>query len=295
MAVVPKINLYFTAIRVQQWLKNLLIFVPLIAVYDPSDILKIQNAFLAFFSFSFCASGIYILNDIIDLQSDRTHPTKKRRPLAAGDMPLQHGLFLAPLLIIASYGIAFFLPPKFVAVISVYFVLTMLYSFRMKKIAILDVMALAGFYTLRIIGGTAAISVEPSFLLLAYSMFIFLSLALVKRCSELKMHEELGGNVINSNNYRPPDREYLQTIGILCGLISVLLMAFYINSPEIVARYSHPRVLWGICVLLFYWVAWIWLNLVRGEIYDDPFVFILKDNTSRLIVGALGICFFLAI
>lgn len=273
----------FKAIRLHQWLKNLLIFVPLIFAHKVTELPLLFDAVYAFFSFGLCASSIYLLNDLLDLEADRAHPRKKFRPLAAGDLPLIWGFILIPILLFASVLIALNLPGIFLAVLGIYFLTTMAYSFYLKQVVLVDVLVLAGLYTLRIIAGAAAVDVPLSEWMLAFSMFLFLSLALLKRFSELRTLRSSDQETARGRGYFASDLEQIASLGAASAYISVLVLALYVNSSEVTKLYAHPVALWLICPLLLYWLSRIWLLAHRGVMLDDPIVYAIKDKSSYIV------------
>jgi 4-hydroxybenzoate polyprenyltransferase len=276
------------ALRPHQWVKNFIIFVPLLTSHSFGNTKLVLSGVLAFTAFCFCASGVYVLNDLLDLESDRQHESKKRRPFASGELPLPYGLISAPLLLALSAGVALCLSWQFVAVLALYFVLTTSYSWRVKQIALLDVFFLAGLYTIRLVAGHVATGIKYSFWLLAFSMFIFLSLALVKRFTELKMLRQQNRHDSKGRGYVASDLELVAMLGIANGFLAVLVMALYVNSPEVQNEklYENAKLLLLICPLLLFWISRVWLIAHRGQMHDDPIVFALKDRVSYLI-GAL--------
>lgn len=283
----PTVKLWLRALRLHQWLKNLLIFVPLLASHRLLDPTAFGSAALAFLAFSLCASGVYVINDLFDLDSDRAHPRKKERPFASGALPLKHGMLAAPLLLAAAFGLALYVSPAFAAVLLGYMAVTSAYSFYLKRMVVIDVMVLAGLYTVRIIGGAAAISAPLSFWLLAFSMFIFLSLAMLKRYTELLDALSSGKAKASGRGYNVDDLPLIQSMGAASGYMSVLVLALYINSPESLELYSKPKVLWLLCPILLYWISRAWVIAHRGLMHDDPVVFAAKDRMSRLIAVSL--------
>jgi 4-hydroxybenzoate polyprenyltransferase len=275
------------ALRPHQWAKNILLFLPLLAAHHASDAAALIAALLGFIAFSMCASSVYVLNDLLDLEVDRAHERKSKRPFAAGDVSLSTGLAIAPCLMIAALLIAVRLPDKFLWVLCGYFALTLAYSFLLKKIAVVDAMALAGLYTLRIIAGAAAVNVPLSFWLLLFSVFLFLSLALVKRFAELDSLRRSGRLRPTGRGYQVEDLALLQSLGTAAGYLSVLVLALYINSPQIESLYRQPKMIWLLCVLMLYWVSRVWMKAQRGLMHDDPVVFALRDRIS-LAVGLLA-------
>ncbi|MDB6020457.1 MAG: UbiA prenyltransferase [Pedosphaera sp.] len=274
------------ALRPHQWVKNLIIFVPLLTSHNLGNPALLLAATLAFVSFSLCASGIYVLNDLCDLEADRHHATKKFRPFASGQLALPVGFVLVPLMLGLSTGVALWLSWKFTAVLALYLMLTTSYSWRVKQIPLLDVFFLAGLYTMRLIGGHAATGIAYSFWLLAFSMFLFLSLALVKRFTELKDLRRQNGRDTKGRGYNSDDLELVAMLGIASGFIAVLVMALYVNSEQVQVLYKYPELLLLMCPLLLYWISRVWLIAHRGQMHSDPIVFALKDRASYLI-GAL--------
>ena len=276
------------ALRLHQWLKNLLIFVPLLAAHQLTAFTTFAQATLAFILFGICASSVYLLNDLLDLNDDRHHPTKKDRPFAAGALSVKHGLMLFPVLL----GFAFltslvFLPIKFTAVLLSYYCLTLLYSFVLKRFIAIDVIVLAMLYTIRIIAGAAATNLQLTFWILAFSMFIFLSLALVKRYAELLEARNRGQlSQARGRGYYPDDLEMISSLGASSGYLSVMVLALYIREPHIAMHYQHPKILWLCCPLLLLWITRVWMLTHRGLMHDDPVVFAIKDKLS-LLIGAL--------
>lgn len=273
---------HWRALRPHQWVKNLLVFVPLLAVFTGKRTGDLVLSSLAFVSFCMIASSVYLLNDMLDLRSDRQHPRKKSRPFAAGSMPIQNGLVLIPLLILGGFAIAIGINVMFAAVMLGYAALTTMYSVWLKRIPLLDTLMLAGLYTLRILAGAAAISVVPSVWLLSFSMFLFLSLALAKRHSELmEMQSSLNSTSIPGREYRAGDLMVLISQGSASGYSAVLVLALYINSEAVREHYRHPEVIWLICPLVLYWINKLWLNSQRREIYDEPIVWAMRNRVSR--------------
>ncbi len=283
-------HLWFNAIRIHQWLKNLLIFLPLILAHQVNDPKLFLLAILAFFSFGLCASSGYLLNDLLDLSADRQHPSKCNRPFASGELPVKYGILLVPVLLLASVLIALFLPIPFLGLLAVYYIISLAYSLWLKQILMVDVLTLAGLYTMRLITGGAAVAIALSFWLLAFSMFIFLSLAIVKRYSELLVLSPEKGQSIRGRSYQLQDLETLAQFGSASGFLAVLVMALYINSEQVSSLYNHPKLLWVFCPLLLYWISRVWLLARRGQMHEDPIVFAMEDWRSHM-VGLIGILF----
>lgn len=288
----PSPKAYFRGLRLHQWLKNLLVFVPLVAAHAWGDPGAVKAALLAFLAFGLCASSVYVLNDLMDLEADRKHVRKRYRPFASGLIPIWQGSLMIPLLLAGAFGIASLLPVSFLIVLASYFCLTLAYSLLLKQRVIVDVLLLAGLYTLRVIAGGAATGIVPSFWLLAFSMFIFLSLAVVKRYSELLVTLQQRRDQPAGRGYTVQDLPVLMSIGTGSGLVAVLVFALYINNPEITEIYQNPLWLWLVPPLLLYWVSRLWMKAHRGEVDDDPVVFAVRDWQSLLVV-ALSACLFL--
>lgn len=283
-------------IRVHQWLKNVLIFVPLIAAHQIANPLKWLEACAAFIAFSMCASSVYVLNDLLDLESDRHHQSKRKRPFASGALQISHGVVLTALLLLAAVVLALtVLPPFFALTLAAYYVITVFYSFWAKGRVALDVLLLAGLYTMRLIAGGAATDIELSLWLLAFSMFIFLSLAFVKRYAEMLTTLKRGERTASGRGYTVDDMPLIQSMGSSAGYIAVMILALYINNPDLNQSYSHPKTLWAMCPLLLFWITRLWIKTSRGEMHEDPVVFAAKDKLSRLVAVFLFVAMWLAI
>ncbi|MDX1491110.1 MAG: UbiA family prenyltransferase [Pseudohongiellaceae bacterium] len=285
---------YLSALRLHQWLKNALVFLPLALAHQVTNIELLMQAALAFLCFGLCASSVYVLNDLLDLDSDRQHRSKHRRAFAAGDIPILHGLLISPALLICAFSLASILPRAFIAVLTFYYLCTGLYSFFLKRVVLVDVIMLATLYTIRIISGAAAISVIPSFWLLAFSMFLFFSLAVVKRYTELDYLRNAGISQSQGRGYYAQDLRMMANFGTISAFLSVMVFALYINSVETRTQYATPEVLWLICPLLLYMVSRIWLLAARGEIEEDPVVFALQDRVSQILTLMSGALLWLA-
>jgi 4-hydroxybenzoate polyprenyltransferase len=268
--------------RVHQWMKNGLLFVPLLAAHQITNTEAWLALTLAFLSFSLCASSVYIINDLLDLESDRQHLRKRNRPFASGLVPVSMGIALAPLLLIASFVFAHYVGGYFVPWLLFYFVLTCAYSWRLKSLMLLDCLTLALLYTLRIVAGAAAISMGLSFWLLAFSVFLFLSLAFVKRYAELEVQILQGKEKVHGRGYYTSDASLLQTMGITSGYAAVIVLAFYLNSEAVMQLYKTPEIIWGTVPVMLFWISWMWMKAHRGEMHDDPLVFAVKDKASLL-------------
>ncbi len=283
------LSMWFGTLRISQWIKNSLIFLPMLLAHELTDSALYIQAILAFFAFSFTASAIYILNDLLDLHADQHHPRKRSRPLATGNLGLFAAVVASPVLLLVAFALSAFLPGAFAGVLLIYLLITTFYSLRIKQIALLDVITLAGLYTIRILAGTAAYGVPTSPWLVAFSIFIFFSLAIVKRYAELlEVSQKQPGEIeARGRGYRISDIPLLATFGAASGCVSVLVLALYINSEKVVQFYKTPEVLWLFCPILLYWIARIWLLAMRGEISDDPLDFAARDPQTWA-MGALG-------
>lgn len=275
-------------LRPHQWVKNLIVFVPLVTSHQIGQPLVLRDGVLAALAFCLGASAVYALNDLLDLHSDRRHATKRHRPLASGALPLAGGFALAPALFLAAFALAVPLPPAFAGVLALYIAASLAYSWRLKRTPLLDVFVLAGLYTLRLIAGHAATGIVYSDWLLAFSMFIFLSLALVKRFQELQGAETEPGGLIRGRGYRAEDLPLLTPLGAASGYLAVLVLALYVSSEQVRILYRRPTLLLLICPLFLYWISRVWMVAHRGRMTDDPIVFALKDAPSYL-VGLLAL------
>jgi 4-hydroxybenzoate polyprenyltransferase len=268
-------------LRVHQWAKNLLIFVPIVMAHRLGEWKLLLESLVAFLAFCFGASAIYILNDLMDLPSDRQHPRKRFRPLAAGAVSIPVGLSACALSLLVSIVLAAFRLP-FLAVLLLYLVTSCAYTFIFKKRLIVDVLCLAGLYTLRIMAGGAATGILISSWLMAFSMFLFLSLAFVKRYTELAALVQSRGEQLYGRGYRAIDLDMIRSIGPASGYIAVLIVCLYLNDRESVALYHHPRWLLLLCPVILYWLSRIWFLAQRGQMHSDPVVFALSDRKSQL-------------
>jgi 4-hydroxybenzoate polyprenyltransferase len=273
------------AMRPHHWVKNLLIFTPVVFNHAFFNGRLWTLSALAFGLFCLATSAVYLLNDLLDVESDRRHPVKRHRPYAAGTFGFDQGLMTAGSLLVVSFGGALaLLPFEFTLALAAYIGLNAMYSMWLKRKVMIDILVLAGFYCLRILAGGAATGIVPSEWLLALSMFLFLSLAFLKRHGELLRLRDSGYLSTDNRGYRVQDLDMLETMGANSGYLAVLVLALYINSNQVVGLYSHPRVMWLICPLLLYWVsrAWIWAR--RGALAEDPLMFALKDRVSWVVL-----------
>ncbi len=277
------VTAFIKQMRLHQWAKNVLVFVPLFTSHSYHEPKFILTILIAFICFSFCASGVYFLNDLLDLDVDRRHKNKRFRPLASGSLPLSFGLVGVIALPLAAFSLALsFLPLVFFVVLAFYFILSNTYSFFLKGISTADVMALAVLYTLRIVAGAMAIDVELSSWLMAFSIFVFISLANLKRYIELLSLPE-SDSMAHGRGYSKNDSKAIFSLGASNITASVLVLAVYINSNEVTSQYQKPEILWLLCFLMLYWGNRIWVGAGRGKIDDDPVAFAIKDPVSRVI------------
>jgi 4-hydroxybenzoate polyprenyltransferase len=272
--------------RLHQWAKNVLIFVPLVTAHRLD---LIGHALMGFLLFGLCVSGVYLLNDVMDVASDRLHPTKRHRPIASGRMSrgLGIGAGLA-LLVVGLAGSGLLLPLRFLGLVGVYVVLNVGYTTWLKRKPILDVIILAGFYVLRLLLGGAAIEVAISAWLLAFGMFLFLSLALIKRYVDLLDMEATGQRHSSGRAYEVGDLALFRTLGPASGYMAVLVLALYVNSEAVRRLYGEPDWLWLLCPVLLYWVMRMWFIAHRGTMTSDPLIFAVRDKVSYVVVLLIG-------
>jgi 4-hydroxybenzoate polyprenyltransferase len=282
-------------LRPHQWSKNALVVLPLLLAPGALTILSVARAGAAFVAFSLCASAGYVINDAVDLEADRVHATKRARPLASGDLPI----LFAPLLIVGLLGASFGLSVRllstgFVGMLGAYLVTTLLYSFYLKKLLLLDVLVLAGLYTHRILSGGVATNVHVSAWLLGFSMFLFTSLAFAKRYVELRA--ATSDDKVKSRGYVRQDIDMVNSMGVASGYIAALVFMLYVDSSAVRSIYRIPMLLWLVLPILLYWLGRIWLLAGRGQMQDDPVKFAIKDGQSRgcalLIAAIMGIARF---
>ena len=271
------------AMRPRQWLKNMLVFVPMLAGHQ-LDLWTLQMALTAFVAFSLCASSAYLLNDALDAQDDRVHPTKHKRPIASGALPLPLALMASPLLAFAAIMLCALASPLLLGVVAIYFVSTVAYSVYLKRLLMIDIVTLAILYSLRVLGGSAATMVAPSFWLLSFSFFIFLSLALLKRHSELfNLHRD-GKQKTRGRGYTTADKTPIGIMGVNTAFVSVLVFMLYFNSENVLDLYENPAWLAGILPLLVFWLGRLWVLSFRGEVNEDPVLYVSKDKVSLMVI-----------
>jgi 4-hydroxybenzoate polyprenyltransferase len=276
------ISTWLRVFRVHQWLKNILLFIPLFAAHELLNIDAWHALTLAFVSFSLCASSVYIANDLLDLESDRLHPRKRKRPFASGRVPIWMGTILAPALLGISFSIAETVSGQFLSWLALYFAVTCAYSLGLKRIILIDCITLAILYTLRIVAGSVTVGHTLSFWLLAFSVFLFISLGFVKRYAELEIQSLRGNTKAHGRGYKVTDASLVQTMGIASGYTSVLVLALYLNSDAVVKLYRSPEVIWAAVPVMLFWISWMWMQAHRGKMHDDPIVFAVRDRASLL-------------
>lgn len=296
--VAPGLITWLRALRVHQWLKNMLLFVPVFAAHQLTSVSTWGTLLLAFVAFSLCASSVYIANDLFDLESDRLHARKRLRPFAAGRLPIWQGVVVAPLLLMVSLLVGQVAGEAFLRWLLFYFVVTCVYSWGLKRLMLVDCLTLAWLYTLRILAGAAAAGLALSFWLLAFSVFLFLSLAFVKRYAELTLQLLSGKEKVHGRGYYTSDATIIQSLGVAAGYASVVVLALYFNSDAVMKLYRMPEYIWGAVPVMLFWVSWMWVQAHRGRMHDDPLVFAVKDKASLaaglvfaavLAVGAKGL------
>ncbi|SFD03371.1 4-hydroxybenzoate polyprenyltransferase [Tropicimonas isoalkanivorans] len=278
---------WLRAMRPHQWAKNVLVFLPVLLAHStcPADWLATAAAFVIF---SMVASSVYLLNDLLDLEADRIHPRKRNRPLPSGEMALLHGSLLAPALLLGGLGLAaLLLPWEFLTVLIGYYILTMAYSFGLKRKLVIDICTLAALYTVRIIAGGTATAIPISAWMLAFSGFLFLSLAAIKRQAELISDFNAGREGSSGRAYVTSDLPIVSGMALSAGYVAVLVLALYVSTPGVASNYSAPIMLWGICAILLYWISRAVMMTHRGRMNDDPVIFALKDSTSRICGGLI--------
>lgn len=290
-----KLRSLIKALRLYQWAKNLLLFVPLVMAHKFLEPTAVAATVQGFISFSLLASSVYLLNDLFDLDSDRAHPRKRLRPFAAGDLPIILGLALIPLLVLSAFTLAYPLPSGFIITLSLYLIITLLYTFRLKRLVLIDVFTLAALYTLRIFAGGEASDTPVTNWAMVFSMFMFLSLGAVKRFAEILATQRRGDGAIEGRGYRQSDLEIVGVLGAGGGLLSALVSAMYVTSEDVTKLYSQPELLLLICPLVLYWISRVWLLAYRGELLEDPILFAVTDRASYWVGAACLLIILVAI
>lgn len=278
------LKLIIKQIRVHQWAKNALIFLPMILSHRYGEAHMWFTSILASISFASLSSIVYIINDILDLESDRKHPENSHRPFASGQLSQAWSLLLIPVLLFSSISMAVYLGDYFFAVLFGYFFITTIYSVKLKRLPIADIIVLAILYSWRVLAGSVATKIDLSHWFLTFSIFFFFSLALLKRCSELHLLEATTGVNNNRRGYELNDLNLLQTFGIAAGYISILILALYLADPIVIGQMNTPILLWLLPPVMLYWISRMWMASHRGKIPADPLIFALKDNVSYLIL-----------
>lgn len=276
------------ALRLHQWAKNALLFVPLIAAHDLSTG-KWLATLAAFVAFGLCASATYVINDLLDLTSDRAHPRKRDRPFAASTLSIPFGVALVAVLLPLSMWMAVHVSMMFLGWLLLYIAVTLVYSVHLKRLAIIDTLVLALLYTHRILAGGIASTVIISNWLLTVSFFMFLSLALAKRCTELEFMNDAGGDSLAGRGYRTTDLPYLISMGISSGFVAVMVLALYIDSQAGGILYPQAEVLWLLLPVMLFWIMRLWIKISRMEIYDDPLLFAITDPASWVVAVSVGL------
>lgn len=276
------------AMRPHQWVKNALLFVPLLLAREFGNPHLLLSVVAAVASFSLCASAVYLLNDMLDIEADRLHPRKRKRPFASGSLPLAYAPPMAVVLTLTAFAVAYaLLPTAYLGVLALYMVATSLYSTIFKSKLLVDVFLLAGLYTLRIFAGGVAAELRVSEWLLAFSIFMFTSLAFAKRYVEMSRLAAEGKTTAHGRGYQVGDLSLIESIGPTSGYLAVLVFALYINNG-LPAFYTNTTLLWLTCPLLLYWITRLWFLAKRNELSDDPVVFAVTDKVSLGIGAAVG-------
>jgi 4-hydroxybenzoate polyprenyltransferase len=280
--------LLLKAMRPHHWLKNGLIFLPAALAHIPPTFELAIDLAVAFISFSLLASAVYLVNDRMDVEADRLHPTKRHRPFASGALSVSLAAPAAFTLSVISLTTSYFtLPAKYWFMLVGYLILNLLYTRWLKRVLLVDVFLLAGLYTWRLLAGGEAIDIDVSEWLLAMSAFAFTSLAFVKRFTELRESEGSLDQPTNGRGYGGADVGIMRAVGPATGYMAVLVFALYLNSQNVIQNYEHPKALWLLVPLLMYWFTRLWFLTNRGEVHDDPLVFVLRDAMSLLVIGLM--------
>ncbi len=287
---------WWLALRPRHWVKNALVIVPLAAAHQLGDLALLVRVAMAFAAFSMCASGQYVLNDLCDLEADRGHPSKRRRPLASGEMSRTAAFAVIAVMWLGSAFIAAQLGRAFSGVLAAYVLLMIAYSMRLKHVVLLDAVLLAAGYSARVAAGAMAVSILPSTWLIALCLFLFYSLALIKRYAELTHNRDRQGPSAHARGYEAVDLPLVATLGIASGYLAVLVLAMYLTSGRTPSRlYGQPSFIGLTAVLLLYWISYLWLVANRGHMPEDPVLFALRDSRSRVLIVLMGICAWLAV
>ncbi len=280
---------WMRALRIHQWSKNFLLLIPVMSAHQWAEAGRLLPVILGMAAFSLCASSVYLLNDLLDLESDRHHHSKRQRPFASGKIPLVNGFCAAAVLLAISAVMACCLGWEFAAIFGAYYLTTLFYSLYLKQLELLDVFALASLYVIRVLAGGIAAAVPVSDWLMMFSLFVFTSLAFAKRFTEIRAVKNAADNKLKGRSYAVDDAELVSSMGVGSGYLSVLVLAMYINHPSVTSLYGRPQVLWLACPLLLYWISRVWLLAHRGTMHDDPILFALRDRVSWIVVILLGL------
>ena len=282
------------AVRLHHWSKNLLLFVPLLTSHQFGDPAKWVSAIIGFVAFGFCASSVYLVNDLLDLESDRLHPTKRNRSIASGRLSIPKSAAISLGLFAASILLSLSIPRGFLVCLLIYWLATNAYSLALKQLVLVDVFVLAGLYVMRIFAGAEVVEVSVSPWLIGFSLFFFLSLAFVKRYVELIKSNFTGFGSVPGRGYQSDDHRLIAAVGIVCGCLSTLVLALYVNSAHVASLYGFPRFIWIAVPLMLYWINRIWLLSYRGQLHEDPVLFALKDRVTYVVLGMLLAVFLVA-
>lgn len=284
----------FRALRIHQWIKNILLFVPVLTSHRVGDQGILFDSLVAFVCFGLCASAGYLWNDLRDIEHDRTHPTKRFRPIASGEMSVRSAGIWIFFLLSVGLLMGWMVGHGFALVLAIYFLTSFLYSAFWKRAVLWDVVVLAMLYTIRIVGGHVATGIAPSDWLFAFALFIFFSLASVKRYVELRRLASKAQGSASGRGYQVEELPVLLALGCGSACVSTLVLALYVNSPQVLKLYQTPAFLWFICPLNLYWTGRVWVLAHRGRVDEDPIVFALRDRVSYLVGAAVVVVMILA-
>lgn len=282
-------------IRPHQWLKNLLVFLPLIAAHQWTEAGVVSYSLLTFVAFCLVASAAYVFNDLLDIEHDRRHPRKRHRPIASGAVPQPLALVLFPSLLVMAAVVALALPAAATAVLAGYFVLTTAYSVFLKRLAMIDILSLTALYNLRILGGGAATGIVLSHWLVGFTLFLFFGLGVMKRVTEVQELSRTGGEVAAGRGYRAGDEWMLIPLGVSASVAATLVLGLYTSSDAFVELYSRPVPLLLVVPLILFWLSTLWLHTIRGRMHDDPLVFAVRDRVTWAVAVAVGVLFIAAL
>jgi 4-hydroxybenzoate polyprenyltransferase len=282
------------SLRPLDWSKNILVFAPLALGHRLNDVARLASGAIAFISFCCAASGTYLINDCFDVTADRLHPTKRNRAVASGQIAPRVALGGGIVLSILGLAVAATVSWPFAGAVAVYEAVTLLYSAALKRRPIIDVLALSSFYTIRVMAGGIATRVEVSEWLIALCAFLFVSLAMLKRYSDLQFLASAGEDPAG-RGWKVTDAEWLGAFGIAAGTMSILVFALYLTSPQVTRFYHSPRLLWFVCPFLLYWIMHMWLLAHRGRVKDDPIIVAITEPASWIVAIAIIAIAFAAI